>query len=190
MMPPAEEPQMAHHAVQSIVWREAGLHAVFSYDARPLTTGLIGCQKLCAIEEDLVLTFTEIGGGSTTRLSVTLNKAQTVWGCQCMFDSGYSPDLHQMAREGRYEEALSFLLLPSVWQGLTIHDYITWSHQLWHILALRTTRRGQFRMYREFLLPKRPLGQFNPKYYLFNVEGGKMSPINEALYQLLQLRVW
>ena len=97
--------------------------------------------------------------------------------------------MRQMAREGRYDEALAFLLLPSVWQGLSIHDYTSWCHQIWHILTLRTTRRGQFRLYREFFLPKRPKGSCNPKHYLFDVEDEKISSISESLYQLLQLRV-
>lgn len=56
-------------------------------------------------------------------------------------------------------------------------------------MALRTTRRGQFRLYREFLASRRPNGPFNPKEYLFDVEYDKLTPIRESLYQLLQLRV-
>jgi len=33
------------------------------------------------------------------------------------------------------------LLDPPVWRGLSIRDYSSWAHQIWHILALRTTRR-------------------------------------------------
>lgn len=33
------------------------------------------------------------------------------------------------------------LLDPTVWRGLTLHDYGSWAHQIWHILALRATRR-------------------------------------------------
>lgn len=98
-------------------------------------------------------------------------------------------DLYQMARKSQYDEALGLLLLPSVWQGLSVHDYVSWCHQIWHILTLRTTRRGQFRLYREFLLPKRPQESFNSKHYFFGVEDAKMSSISESLYQLLQLKV-
>lgn len=94
----------------------------------------------------------------------------------------------QTAREGRYDEALALLLHPDIWQGLTIHDYSSWSHQIWYILVLRTTRRGQFRLYREFLLPMRPIG-FNPKHFFFNAEHDRLPPNSESLYQLLRLRV-
>ncbi len=33
------------------------------------------------------------------------------------------------------------LIEPSVWRGLMIHDYTLWAYQIWHILALRATRR-------------------------------------------------
>ena len=33
------------------------------------------------------------------------------------------------------------LLDPFVWRGLSIRDYSSWAHQIWHILALRATRR-------------------------------------------------
>jgi hypothetical protein len=49
--------------------------------------------------------------------------------------------------------------------------------------------RGQLRLYRELLLPRRPNGPFNEKEYLFHVSGDKMSTIRESLYQTLQLRV-
>ncbi|KAF9532947.1 hypothetical protein CPB83DRAFT_873879 [Crepidotus variabilis] len=144
--------QMSHHAVQAIVWREAG------------------CGKLATLEENIVLAFTEFGSDNSTRLTVILNRA------------------YSTARDGHYEDALAFLLHQSVWQGLTTHDYALWSAQIWHILALRATRRGQFRLYREFLLPQRPNGLFNEKQYLYDNDGDRMSPIRESLYQLLQLR--
>lgn len=110
-----------------------------------------------------------------------------------------------MARQGDYNAALSLLIDPSVWRGLILRDYEIWADQLWDILALRATRRwvfycpiiipesifcrGQFRLYRELLLPRRPNVPFNPKEYLFHVESGKLTAIRESLYQVLQLRV-
>ena len=113
----------------------------------------------------------------------------------------------QNARQGNYNEALAMLLDPFVWRGLSIRDYSSWAHQIWHILALRATRRfveryctsilmkflsdvcrGQFRMYREFLLPQRPAGSFDEKDYLFNVGWGGTTTIRESLYQILHLR--
>lgn len=149
---PVEDQQWAQHAIQSIIWNEAG------------------CDKLSTVEGNIVMAFTEPGGESTNRLSVILNKT------------------YKNARQGNYNEALAMLLDPSVWRGLSIRDYSSWAHQIWHILALRATRRGQFRMYREFLLPQRPAGLFDEKEYLFNVGWGGMSTIRESLYQILHLR--
>lgn len=83
----------------------------------------IGCERLASIEETAVLVGIEGGSESNTRLSVILNKA------------------YRTARQGEYNVALSMLLDPSVWSGLIMHDYTIWAHQIWHILALRATRR-------------------------------------------------
>ncbi|KAF8163271.1 hypothetical protein B0H34DRAFT_694755 [Crassisporium funariophilum] len=149
---PVEDQQWAQHAVQSIIWREAG------------------CDKLSAIEENLVMAFTEPGGDSTNRLSIILNKT------------------YKNARQGNYNDALASLLDPAVWRGLSIPDYASWAHQIWHILALRITRRGQFRLYREFLITQKPAGPFKPKDYLFNVGWHVQTGIRESLYQIIHLR--
>ncbi|PPQ78100.1 hypothetical protein CVT25_015634 [Psilocybe cyanescens] len=54
---PVEEQQWAQHAVQSIVWREAG------------------CNKLADIEQNIVLAFTAPGGENSNRMSIALNKS-------------------------------------------------------------------------------------------------------------------
>lgn len=82
-----------------------------------------GCERLASIEETAVLVGTEAGSDSNNRLSVILNKA------------------YRTARQGEYDVAISMLIDPSVWSGLTMHDYAIWAHQIWHILALRATRR-------------------------------------------------
>lgn len=53
----------------------------------------------------------------------------------------------------------------------------------------RNSSRGQTRLYREFLLPRRPLGSYNEKEYLFNTQSAEMSPIRESLHSVLQIRV-
>ncbi|KAF9480133.1 hypothetical protein BDN70DRAFT_912885 [Pholiota conissans] len=149
---PSENQEWASHSVQSMVWREAG------------------CDKLAALEENIVITFMEPGTDNNNRLAIILNKA------------------YKQARQGKYTEALALLIDPSTWCGLILHDYGQWAYQIWRILTLRATRRGQFRLYRELLLPRRPDAAFNEKEYLFNVDGDKMSTIRESLYQTLQLR--
>ena len=152
------------------------------------------------------MAFTEPGGESTNRLSVILNKTYKVCLTVSLIRIRRS-NRTQNARQGNYNEALAMLLEPSVWRGLSIRDYSSWAHQIWHILALRATRRfvqsyhasplmkslsdvcrGQFRIYREFLLPQRPAGSFNEKDYLFNVGWSGTSTIRESLYQILHLR--
>ncbi|EDR14280.1 uncharacterized protein LACBIDRAFT_305954 [Laccaria bicolor S238N-H82] len=147
-----EDQQWAQHAVQSVVWREAG------------------CEKLATVEENIVIAFTDSGSEDSNRITVLLNRS------------------YKKARQGNYQGSLSMLLDPDVWRGLTLHDYGSWAHQLWHILALRATRRGQTRLYREFLLPRRPLGSYNEKEYLFNTQSAEMSPIRESLHSVLQIR--
>jgi hypothetical protein len=86
------------------------------------------------------MAFTEPGGESTNRLSVILNKTYKV----CLNASLICVQMFnrtQNARQGNYNEALAMLLEPSVWRGLSIRDYSSWAHQIWHILALRATRR-------------------------------------------------
>jgi hypothetical protein len=57
----------------------------------------------------------------------------------------------QLARQGSYDKALAMLLEPNVWRGLSLHDYVSWAHEIWHILALRATRRYVVLMWDTFL---------------------------------------
>jgi len=80
------------------------------------------------------------------------------------------------------------LLEPNVWRGLSINDYILWAHEVWHILALRTTRRGQDRLFREFLIPRRPPGEYNPREYLPNAKLQGSGKVKDPLYEVIQMR--
>jgi anaphase-promoting complex subunit 5 len=150
---PIDSDQWSQHAVQAIVWSEAG------------------CHQLAAVEENIVLAFTEVGGDNNGRLVTTLNQA------------------YKRARQGSYEDALSVLLDPSVWQGITLNDYVIWANQVWHVLILRASRRGQDRLCQEVLHPNRPPGQFDPKDYFFNVDSEIKSKIRDAFHEVMQLRV-
>ncbi|KDR81577.1 hypothetical protein GALMADRAFT_263859 [Galerina marginata CBS 339.88] len=129
-----------------------------------------GCENLATVEENIVMAFIPPGGENANRLAIVLNKS------------------YQTARQGNYDKALALLIDPSAWRGLILHDYGTWAMHIWHILTLRATRRGQLRLCRELLIPRRPDGPFNPKDYVYNVEWERMSTIRESLYQFLQLR--
>ncbi|EFI28382.1 hypothetical protein CC1G_13916 [Coprinopsis cinerea okayama7 len=143
---PNEEYQWAQHAVQAYVWKEAG------------------CSQLAALEEDIVIAFTDIGGDNSIRLSVLLNRAYTT------------------ALGGDYKAALALLLDPTTWRGITIPDYRLWAHEIWCILALRSVRR-------EYLLPRKPQGEFNPRYFSFEeLKAASLPAIRQCIYQVLQFK--
>ncbi|KAH9027662.1 hypothetical protein EDB84DRAFT_1272610 [Lactarius hengduanensis] len=144
--------QWSQHTVQSIVWSAAG------------------CEKLAAIEENVVTAFSEIGGDSNNALVVTLNRA------------------YRRARQGGYQDAIAMLLEPDIWRGLSLNDYSQWASQIWHIIVLRASRRGQLRQYNDLLKTMRPAGPFNPRDYFFNAATSTTSIIRDPLYEFLQMR--
>ncbi|KAI0082698.1 hypothetical protein K474DRAFT_1702690 [Panus rudis PR-1116 ss-1] len=132
-----------------------------------------GCSQLAEIEETVVLAFTEPGSDDNNRLTMTLNRAQ------------------RMARQGKYKEAISMLLNPDVFAGLTITDYGLWAAEIWHILALRSSRRGQERMYHEFLKPKQPMTNLVHQDYWYStckdaIPSGSI--IKDPLFDVLAMR--
>ncbi|KAI0928780.1 hypothetical protein AcV7_008835 [Taiwanofungus camphoratus] len=142
-----------------------GYHAVQS-----VVWSMHGCIKLSEIEENIVTAFTEVGGDDNNRMIVTLNR-------------GY-----YRARQGRYEDAIAMLLEPDVWRGLTLNDYNVWACQIWHILVLRASRRGQERQFADFLRQKRPHGQYMDREYWFRPGDPLGSMIRDPLYEVMQMR--
>ncbi|KII88563.1 hypothetical protein PLICRDRAFT_110769 [Plicaturopsis crispa FD-325 SS-3] len=142
-----------------------GQHAVQS-----VLWSAAGSEQLAAIEENIVTAFTEVGGEDNNRFTVTLNRA------------------YKHARQGRYEDGLATLLDPDVWRGISVNDYMVWSNEIWQILILRATRRGQMRLYHEFLLPRQPPGQFNPREYVFDGKTSVPSVIRDHLLQFMLAR--
>ena len=49
--------------------------------------------------------------------------------------------LEQLARAGSYQIALALLLHSETWRGLSLDQYQEWAIMIWHILALRSSRR-------------------------------------------------
>ncbi|KAG7098994.1 hypothetical protein E1B28_000880 [Marasmius oreades] len=129
-----------------------------------------GCEELGSIECDTVIAFTPKGGDDNNRLTCILNQA------------------YRRARQGFYENALAMLLEPCVWKGLAISDYGLWAQEVWHILALRASRRGQHRLSREYILPRRPPGDFNPRHYLHKVPSSTNNKIADPLYEVIQMK--
>lgn len=150
--------------VESDQW---GQHAVQAYVWR-----LIGCDRVADIEENVVTAFTEVGGNDNNRFTVTLNRA------------------YNRARQGQYEAGLAILLEPDVWRGISMDDYGRWAHKIWNIVTLRASRRGQLRLYREFLYSRRPLfpEPHVAKEYFFDVVGGTLPHISEELFQVISLK--
>ncbi|GLB34986.1 putative microtubule associated protein [Lyophyllum shimeji] len=129
-----------------------------------------GCSQLASLEESIVIACTQPGGDDHNRITVLLNKA------------------YKKARQGAYTEALTMLLDPDVWRGLSINDYTAWACEIWHILVLRATRRGQDRLYREYLLPRRPPGDYNPRAYVNNAPNPSGNKTQDPLYEVIQMR--
>lgn len=74
---PSENQQWAPHAVQSIVWKEAGgFH--YAHKGTFQLMVITGCDKLSELEEDIVLAFMEPGTDNNTRMTIALNKAYKV----------------------------------------------------------------------------------------------------------------
>jgi len=48
--------------------------------------------------------------------------------------------------------------------------------------------RGQIRLYREFLLPRKPPGEWSSKYYTYESSKDMLSPIRQNLYDVLKLK--
>jgi len=144
---------------------QSGLHAVQS-----VVWSMAGCNRLSAISENTVIAFTEVGGDDNNRLTVTLNQA------------------YRRARQGEYDKAFSMLLEPDVWRGLTLNDYVAWAGEIWHILVLRASRRGQNRLFREFLKSRRPAAPFNPKEYFFDASSAHLSVIRDPIYEVIQMK--
>lgn len=84
-----EAEQWGQHAVQAYVW---GLVGKLWFCARA-TLGVFlrrrqkGCDRVAAVEENVVVAFTEVGGDDNNRFTVTLNQAYKVgrrlWGSCC-----------------------------------------------------------------------------------------------------------
>ncbi|EMD38521.1 hypothetical protein CERSUDRAFT_82798 [Gelatoporia subvermispora B] len=148
--------------VESEQW---GQHAVQS-----VVWSMHGCLKLAHIEEDIVTAFTEVGGNDNNRLIVTLNRA------------------YYRARQGDYQHAIASLLDPDVWRGLDMNDYYSWASEIWHILVLRSSRRGQKRQFSEFLKQKRPNGPYAPREYWSGTSTPLGSIIRDPLYEIIQMR--
>ncbi|KAG2368513.1 armadillo-type protein [Suillus spraguei] len=83
----------------------------------------LGCYDLADVEESFVLLITRAGKDDPNRLNTLINRS------------------YRRARNGLYSEALALLLHPETWRGLSLDAYHQWAEAVWHILALRTSRR-------------------------------------------------
>ncbi|KAE9400546.1 hypothetical protein BT96DRAFT_919390 [Gymnopus androsaceus JB14] len=129
-----------------------------------------GCEGIGDLAADIVISFTVAGSGDNNRLTVLLNSA------------------YRRARQGNYDNALAILLDPDVWRGLTFSDYKLWAQEVWHVLAMRATRRGQDRLYREFLLPRQPSGERHPRHYVYIAQPVPTGKISDSLAEVLRMR--
>ncbi|KAI0646968.1 hypothetical protein C8Q79DRAFT_957197 [Trametes meyenii] len=154
--------------VQGGLFRDSEQYA--QHAVQSIIWNIFGCSKLARIEEDIVISFTEYGSEDNTRLTVTLNRA------------------YDRARQGKYVAAISGLLEPEVWQGLDIADYNLWAGEIWHILALRASRRGQQRQLQEYLIPRRPDVEYSARDYQWSKDSPSGSLIRDPLHDVLMMR--
>ncbi|KAH9842804.1 uncharacterized protein C8Q71DRAFT_734655 [Rhodofomes roseus] len=131
---------------------------------------LHGCARLAQIQENIVTAFTEVGGADNNRLTVALNRA------------------YYRARQGKYEAALASLIDPDVWRGLYMTDYHIWANEIWHILVLRASRRGQPRQFTEFLKQRRPHGVYRGREYWNGTPMSLNSCIRDPMYEHIQMK--
>ncbi|KAG2157068.1 armadillo-type protein [Suillus clintonianus] len=85
----------------------------------------LGCYDLADVEESFVLFITKAGQDDQNHLNTLLNRS------------------YRRGRNGLYSEALALLLHPETWRGLSLDEYHQWAEAVWHILALRTSRRSR-----------------------------------------------
>ncbi|KAG1782460.1 armadillo-type protein [Suillus placidus] len=85
----------------------------------------LGCYDLADVEESFVLLITRAGKDDPNRLNTLINRS------------------YRRARNGLYSEGLALLLHPETWRGLSLDAYHQWAEAVWHILALRTSRRSR-----------------------------------------------
>ncbi|KAJ3971131.1 hypothetical protein EV361DRAFT_912638 [Lentinula raphanica] len=131
-----------------------------------------GCEELGDLSFDVVTAFTFASSPDNNRLTALLNTA------------------YRRARQGNYDNALAILLNPMVWKGLSSPDYKLWAQEVWEVLALRATRRGQERLYRECLLPHQPPGERGARHYVL-LPPPRRTPIgkiSDSLHEVLRLR--
>ncbi|KAH7930808.1 ARM repeat-containing protein [Leucogyrophana mollusca] len=129
-----------------------------------------GCLDIAGVEENILLSLAEVGNDDPNRLNTLLNRA---W---------------KRARRGDYNEALSMVMHPDAWRGMSMDSYALWAYQVWHILVLRATRRGQSRLFQDYLLPRRPSAVYLPKEYLFDDSPTMLSHIHMELYEVMEAR--
>lgn len=100
-----------------------------------------GCYDLAAVEESFVLAFARTGDSDPNHLNVALNRAYRVSRFHQIMPHLISYGLEQLARAGSYQIALAQLLHSETWRGLSLDQYQEWAIMIWHILALRSSRR-------------------------------------------------
>ncbi|EJD53043.1 hypothetical protein AURDEDRAFT_157608 [Auricularia subglabra TFB-10046 SS5] len=150
--PPPAEDQWANHAVQAILWREAGQEVV------------------AQTEENIVLTFTPAGSDNDARLSALFGRAR------------------QYARQGSTEDALVTLLEPAAWVGLNLRQYHDWADEVWNILMLTVSRKGQNRQYYEYFRPRKPSAELDLKAFLHDAPGDRHGMLEAALQKCMDAK--
>ncbi|KAB5594123.1 hypothetical protein CTheo_2460 [Ceratobasidium theobromae] len=108
------------------------------YSVRGALWRLAGIDSLAQTQDNMIIAFTSPGQASEPRLTSQLARAR------------------QLSRRGQAIDAVAGLLSPGVWKGLNAVQKETWAREIWMILEGRAKRRGQGRLIRNFIRPRRP----------------------------------
>ncbi|KAI0341698.1 hypothetical protein BDW22DRAFT_1358540 [Trametopsis cervina] len=135
---------------------------------RSVVWSMLGSAQLADLEEEVIMRVSSPQDNQYT--TAICNKA------------------HRMARQGAYEESIAMLLTPHVWENISMADYERWAMQIWHILMLRASRRGQIRMIHDFLWPKRFTNGASLKEYTYTESAPLNSVVRDPLHEVLSMR--
>ncbi|KZV91078.1 hypothetical protein EXIGLDRAFT_770244 [Exidia glandulosa HHB12029] len=130
----------------------------------------VGQEIVAQTEENIVLTFTSPATDDDARLSALFGRARVY------------------ARQGLCEDALVVLLEPSTWAGLNLRQYQDWADEVWNVLMLTTSRKGQKRQYYEYFRARKPNAELDLKAFLAEAPGDRHGMLEAALQKCMDAR--
>ncbi|KAH7103816.1 hypothetical protein BKA62DRAFT_742251 [Auriculariales sp. MPI-PUGE-AT-0066] len=129
-----------------------------------------GQEMLAQTEENIAMCFARLDSEDDTMLSARLGRAR------------------QYARQGQIEDALVTLLDPPAWATLSLRQYTAWAAEVWNVLMVHLSRRGQKRQYDEFFCARQPSRDASLRSFFNDVPGTRQGALHEALQRCMESR--